>query len=391
MNGKASHKTSSDTDEGRTIFLRNVPFEMTEFSLKELIEGKFGETLYVKMVFSKQTQLPKGVAFVKFKNIESVEKVLEGEKEAEKYYNDYIFRQKSDCLDFKNSSTFVLPPEIGIQYNGRRIFAHLALSRSEIVGIESNKLPKSYSVKLEQSLELFKKGLILHGMKEAEGVSSHDLRLRENSWKEIKIKMNNPNYEINRFRLCIHNIPTKMKSSELNDIILQEISKLGDAEARILANEIISEIEESENSDCSNRTNLRKILTTLKRNINSPKKCRLAFKRLIKKVNIIRESSLKTSKSKGFAFVNTISRSLSNTLLQILNNNPKIFTSERRPIVEFAIEDKRALFIQKTRKGRDYSKYKEKNSNEMDIGQSPKIRKIKVGRGKNQWTNNNAA
>lgn len=383
MSGEASQKTSSDTDEGRTIFLRNVPFEMNEFSLKELIEGRFGETLYVKMVFSKLTQLPKGVAFVKFKNIKSVERVLESEKEAEKYYNDHIFRQKSDSSGSKNFNTFVLPPDVGIQYNGRRIFAHLALSKSEIVGIEKNKLSTKYSIKFEKRLELFKKGLILPGMKEAEGVSSHDLRLRENSWKEIKIKMNNPNYEINRFRLCIHNIPIKMKSSELNNIIIQEFSKLSDTEVHKLTKEIISEIEESENSDCGSIANPRRILTTLKRNINSPKKCRLAFKRLIKKVNIIRENSLKTSKSKGFAFVDTISHSLSNTLLEILNNNPKIFTSEKRPIVEFAIEDKRALFIQKMRKKWNFNKYKEKNSSDVDTDQSPKTRKIKIGRGKN--------
>ncbi|OII71335.1 uncharacterized protein cubi_01810 [Cryptosporidium ubiquitum] len=358
---RTSHKTSSDTDEGRTIFLRNVPFEMSELSLKELIERKFGETLYVKMVFSKLTQLPKGVAFIKFKDTESVEKVLEGEKTADKYYNSHVFRHKGNTIkDSKNFSTLILPPEIGIQFNGRRIFAHLALNRSEIAIIENKKVSKNISDKFCQSLDLFKKGLLLPGMKEAEGISNHDLRLRENSWKEIKIKMKNPNYEINRFRLCIRNIPTKINSSELKEIIIQEISKMCGPAVINLANEIVSEFEKSEYSSFSNKFNSRKILIDLKQNINSPKKCMLIFKRLINKVNIIRENSLKSSKSRGFAFVNTNSFSLSNAILGILNNNPKIFTSEKRPIVEFAIEDKRALFIQKRRTKNNFKRHERK-------------------------------
>ncbi|KAJ1611355.1 nucleolar protein NOP4 and rrm domain-containing protein [Cryptosporidium canis] len=376
MNEGASHEALCDTDEGRTIFLRNVPFEMTEFALKELIERKFGETLYVKLVFSKTTQLPKGVAFIKFKNIESVEKVLEGENAAEKYYNEHIFQRRGDYSGSKNSNTLVLPPEVGIQYNGRRIFAHLALSRSEVAAVENKKASKNQLPKVKKDLELLKKGLLLPGMKGTEGISSHDLRLRENSWKEIKIKMNNPNYEVNKFRLCVRNIPTKMKSCELNNVIIQEISKLDDNKVYNLAKEIISEIDESENSDCGNVTGLRRISKALKRNINSPKRCRSIFRMLIKKVNIIRENSLKTSKSRGFAFVNTISHSFSSTLLEILNNNPKAFTYEKRPIVEFAIDDKRALFIQRKRIKKNFNKCKDRNSNSMDNIQKKAINAI---------------
>ncbi|KAK9172503.1 RNA recognition motif domain protein family protein [Cryptosporidium meleagridis] len=382
---KTFRKISDDTDEGKTIFLRNVPFEMSEFSLKELIEEKFGETLYVKIVFSKLTQLPKGVAFVKFKNIESVEKVLEGEKVADRFYNDHIFRHKRKHIsDPGNFSAIILPPEIGIQFNGRRIFARLALNRTEIANIENSKLSKDHSDNLSKNLDLLKKGLILPGMKEAEGISSHDLRLRENSWKEIKIKMNNPNYEVNKYRLCIRNIPTKIKSSELNDILIREISKMSDIEVQNLGHEIVSEFEKSENFK------FRKILMSLRRSINSPKKCKLIFKRLINKVNIIRETSLKSSKPRGFAFVNTSSFSLSKSILEILNNNPKIFTSEKRPIVEFAIEDKRALFIQKKRM--ENFKRREKKSSEICVKEPRKTYNIsKVGRGKRQRIKNNAA
>ncbi|KAL5368550.1 nucleolar protein NOP4 and rrm domain-containing protein [Cryptosporidium parvum] len=380
---KTFRKITDDTDEGKTIFLRNIPFEMSEFSLKELIEGKFGETLYVKIVFSKLTQLPKGVAFVKFKNIESVEKVLEGEKVADRFYNDHIFRHKRKPIsDSGNFSAIILPPEIGIQFNGRRIFARLALNRTEIANIESSKLSES-SDKLSKNLDLLKKGLILPGMKEAEGISSHDLRLRENSWKEMKIKMSNPNYEVNKYRLCIRNIPTKIKSSELNDILIREISKMRDIEVQNLGHEIVSEFEKSENS------NFKKILMSLRRNINSPKKCKLVFKRLINKVNIVRETSSKSSKSRGFAFVNTSSFSLSKSLLEALNNNPKIFTSEKRPIVEFAIEDKRALFIQKKRI--ENLKRREKKSSEICDKKPRKSYNIsKVGRGRRQRIKNAA-
>ncbi|VDM83737.1 unnamed protein product [Strongylus vulgaris] len=48
-------------------------------------------------------------------------------------------------------------------------------------------------------------------------------------------------------------------------------------------------------------------------------------------------------RSKGFAFVNFAEHKDALTCLQKLNNNPTTFTNERRPIVEFSIENLMAI------------------------------------------------
>ncbi|KAH8741544.1 hypothetical protein FG386_003186 [Cryptosporidium ryanae] len=371
-----------DTNEGKTVFLRNVPFEISENDLKILIETRFGEVEYVKIVLSRITQLPKGVAFVKFKNKNSVEEMLSNEKKANEYFeNNVIGTKMNNRKDKKCMRTLLIPPDIGIQFNGRRIYAHLALSRNEIESIKSRKHTFKKNCTLVNDLELIKQGLILPGMKEAEGMSEHDLKLRENSWKELKFKINNPNYEINKLRLCIRNIPTNINQGKLGDIIFEKISNMGDDLVRKLVINIISELEEKELSEKNDFTEIRRILSRLRKSINSSKKSKSVLKGLVQKVRIIRKDSSKTSKSMGYGFIHTRSFFLSKEIMSILNNNPSIFSSEKRPIVEFAIEDKRALYLQKRKS--ELKKRLNKNSHDQ-LYEVIKKTKDKIGRGKRQ-------
>jgi RNA recognition motif-containing protein len=50
-----------------TIFIRNIPYEADEKSLKKFMKG-FGEILVCKLVINKDTEEHKGTAFVKFKD-----------------------------------------------------------------------------------------------------------------------------------------------------------------------------------------------------------------------------------------------------------------------------------------------------------------------------------
>ncbi|KAK6590747.1 hypothetical protein RS030_132089 [Cryptosporidium xiaoi] len=371
-----------DTIEGKTVFLRNVPFEISENDLKRLIEAKFGEVEYVKIVVSRITKLPKGVAFVKFQNKDSVEKMLSNEKKANEYFENNVIRTKLDVRkDVKYTKTLLIPPDLGIQFNGRRIYAHLALSKSEAESIERKKHSIGSDHKLESEFELIRQGLILPGMKEAEGMSEHDLKLRENSWKELKFKMKNPNYELNKLSLCIRNIPTNINQGQLGNIIFDKISNLETDFVKKLVADIISELEEKSLSEKYSYTENNRILCRLRKSVNSPKKSKSVLKGLVKKVRIIRKNSNKTSKSMGYGFVYTNSFFLSKAILNTLNNNPSVFTPEKRPIVEFAIDDKRALYLQrknefKKKMNGNFCKY-------LDKGE--KVTKMeKIGRGKRQ-------
>lgn len=68
-------KRLSDVKEGKTLFIRNLSFDSTEESLHEFME-QFGQVEYCRVVMDKKTSHSRGMAFVKFKTVESAEKCL---------------------------------------------------------------------------------------------------------------------------------------------------------------------------------------------------------------------------------------------------------------------------------------------------------------------------
>lgn len=65
----------SDTSEGRTIFIRSVPFDADERSLYQFL-STFGELEFAKIVKDKMTNHSRGTAFAKFALKEDVDNIL---------------------------------------------------------------------------------------------------------------------------------------------------------------------------------------------------------------------------------------------------------------------------------------------------------------------------
>jgi len=59
-------KRSDDVSEGKTLFIRNVPFSATQESLSDLFKS-YGDLVYALLVVDPLTEHPKGTAFVKYK------------------------------------------------------------------------------------------------------------------------------------------------------------------------------------------------------------------------------------------------------------------------------------------------------------------------------------
>lgn len=57
---------SDDVNEGRTVFLKNVPFSVKNDELQEYME-QFGPVYYALVCIDRLTEHSKGTAFVKFK------------------------------------------------------------------------------------------------------------------------------------------------------------------------------------------------------------------------------------------------------------------------------------------------------------------------------------
>lgn len=57
---------SHDVSEGRTVFIKNVPFSVTNDDLKECVK-QFGPVFYALICVDRVTEHSRGTAFVKFK------------------------------------------------------------------------------------------------------------------------------------------------------------------------------------------------------------------------------------------------------------------------------------------------------------------------------------
>ena len=69
-------KQPSDVKEGKTLFIRNISFDTGEESLYALFE-QFGEIDYCKILEDRRTGHSRGMAFVKYKTVESADQCLE--------------------------------------------------------------------------------------------------------------------------------------------------------------------------------------------------------------------------------------------------------------------------------------------------------------------------
>ena len=111
------------------------------------MEQNFGKVLFARLVVDKMTEMPKGTAFVKFQDSESVEKALKASESKE-----------------------------GLWLDDRQFYACRALQKEE--ADENVKKKKEKEAKDSRNLHLAVEGLIRQGTKAAIGVSKSDMEQR---------------------------------------------------------------------------------------------------------------------------------------------------------------------------------------------------------------------
>ena len=160
---KAARKQSHDAKEGRTVFIRNLPFETEEDELIELF-SKFGPVDDCKLVVDKETGHSRGTAFVKFKDVSSTDAAVSA----------------SEDTDSK---------EEGIKFNGRRLFIVKAVTRGKVKEIEKEKKDAKKEPKDKRNIALATEGVIFPNSEAAKELSEADMKKREKAWAEKKAKL----------------------------------------------------------------------------------------------------------------------------------------------------------------------------------------------------------
>ncbi|CAD6228043.1 GSCOCG00006324001-RA-CDS [Cotesia congregata] len=190
---------SHDIPEGKTVFLKNVPFSVKNDELRKCME-QFGPVYYALVCIDSLTEHSKGTAFVKFVNAEDAEKCLSAGTE---------LRLHNQVLD-----------------------PHRALDRNELANGNSS---KSRKIKDSRNLYLVKEGVIMAGSPAAQGVSAADMkkRLELEQWKSQMLR--NLTMFVSRVRLIVHNLPPNLEDSTLKTIFLKHAGpKAFITEARIM-------------------------------------------------------------------------------------------------------------------------------------------------------------
>lgn len=174
---------SHDVSEGKTVFLKNVPFSVKNDELKRYME-QFGPVYYALVCIDPLTEYSKGTAFVKFKSVEDAEK----------------------CLSAGNE----------LQMDDQILEAHRALDRNEV---ENKANLKQRKQKDSRNLYLVKEGVVLPGSPAAAGVSAADMakRLQLEQWKSQILR--NLNMFVSRGRLVVHNLPPTLDDVKFRKIV----------------------------------------------------------------------------------------------------------------------------------------------------------------------------
>ncbi|CAH0389880.1 unnamed protein product [Bemisia tabaci] len=186
-------RKSNDISEGLTVFLRNVPFDVSNEELKSFIRSKYGPVYYALVCMDAATEHSRGTAFVKFKNKDSVDAILNAQ-------DDLVL-------------------------NGELMQASMALSRDEIYSKRTVK-SKEGQKNDNRNLYLSKEGLILAGSKAAKDVSLTDMnkRLSIESVRSRLLKKNMLTF-VSRTRLVIYNLPPNYTDIQLKKLFQQYSSK----------------------------------------------------------------------------------------------------------------------------------------------------------------------
>lgn len=271
---------NSDVTEGRSVFLRNLPFDASQEDLEELVKP-YGRAIKVSIV-KNEVGVSKGVAFVEFASKDEADRVVVHTKE--------------------------------LSLNGRAVFARTALPQTTVENLRKIKEVENKAKQDKRNLALAKEGEIREGSKAWNEISEQD-RARRQHFAELKFqKLKNVENFVDPSKIVIHNIPKSYSEEDIH--LLARKAANGDIKMEV------------------GKRRSKTVSCHLMRS-NDPEE---------------------QNQSLGFAFIKFQNAADAMKALRVLNNHPTAFFNDKRPIVEFAVENAKALKILADRQERNSKK-----------------------------------
>ncbi|KAL6124363.1 hypothetical protein ACLB2K_076876 [Fragaria x ananassa] len=192
--GAAKPQTEEEDDLHRTIFISNLPFEITNEEVKQRFSA-FGQVQSFVPVLHPLTKRPKGTGFLKFKTIDAVTSAVSAGSAAS---------------------------GLGIFLKGRQLTVFQALDRKSAHEKEEN-MAKKEDID-HHNFYLAKEGLILVGTPAAEGVSATDMSKRQMLERSKAMKLKSPNFHVSKTRLVMYNLPKSMTEKQLKKLCTDAVT-----------------------------------------------------------------------------------------------------------------------------------------------------------------------
>lgn len=352
-----SRTGNPDTNEQleRTLFLRNVSFQTTNEGLKTFFQT-FGCVEYTRIVYDTNSRLSKGVGFVRFKDIEPVNYLLD---RAQAIQN--LLQNTQEDLAGRNATTSKN------EHGMTNVYTASALSDGSSLILDGRILNLARAVRKEEAVELAsvtpastksgkdKRNLYLayEGTINVNKISTDQLMLpkldiekRRRALKEKKEKLKNPMYFISPIRLSFRNL-----ASHVDDTILKKLVR--DAAVTGMGNNLVQKKEIKA-----------EFQLPLQDKSKIPVKVRMA--KVIRDQTSVRPG--KIARSRGYGFAEFAHHVHALCALRELNNNPKYSSfaagnrsnsvaehEKSRLIIEFAIENHTKLKLRE-KKQKDQQK-----------------------------------
>lgn len=284
-----------------------------------------GKTVFIRNLSFDSEEEDLGELLQQFGDLKYVRVVLHPDTEHSKgcAFAQFMTQEAAQkCLEAASPET----EGGGLKLDGRQLKVDLAVTRDEAAKLRTKTVKKPTGTR---NLYLAREGLIRAGTKAAEGVSAADMAKRERFELLKHQKLKDQNIFVSRTRLCLHNLPKAVDDKQLRKLLLN--ATRGEQGVRI--------------KECRVMRDLRGVHGKMK------------------------------GQSLGYAFAEFQEHEHALAALRHTNNNPEIFGPQKRPIVEFSLEDRRKLKIKELRIQRSQQKMKSKSATGEPQQEQPELGK----------------
>ncbi|OCK78039.1 RNA-binding domain-containing protein [Lepidopterella palustris CBS 459.81] len=219
-------RTTNPNVNNNTLFIRNLPFTVSDESLEDHFSSHFGPVRYARIVLDQATERPKGTGFVCFRKESDADACLKGAPRPRKV-DDAKASKKEAAVAVAHSilQNDDSDPTGRYTLEGRILQISRAVDRSEAARITAaNAASRFNRDKDKRRLYLLSEGTISTDSPLYQKLSPSEVMMREASAKQRKMLIQtNPSLHISLTRLSVRNIPRSVTSKDLKALAREAV------------------------------------------------------------------------------------------------------------------------------------------------------------------------